>query len=100
MSIWGDFGDFPDVSLPWPFYEQHLRGTVPKGSATQSTFPKKVGNPAVWNREARRFSFSQISGKEKTHKHKQICGIVPGLGGCQNVVYVFFGVIPYGGENT
>ena len=35
------------------------------------------------------------SGKEKTHKHKQICGIVPGLGGCQNVVYVlFFRVIP------
>ena len=30
------------------------------------------------------------SGKEKTHKHKQICGIVPGLGGCQNFVYVFF----------
>ena len=39
------------------------------------------------------------SGKEKTHKHKQICGIVPGLGGCQKVVYVFFSrVIPYGGE--
>ena len=32
------------------------------------------------------------SGKEKTHKHKhkQICGIVPGLGVCQNFVYVFF----------
>ena len=30
------------------------------------------------------------SGKEKTHKHKQICGIVPGLGGHQNFVYVFF----------
>ena len=30
------------------------------------------------------------SGKEKTHKHKQICGIVPGLDGCQKVVYVFF----------
>ena len=39
-----------------------------------------------------------ISGKEKTHKHKQICGIVPGLGGCQIFVYVFFRVIPYGGE--
>ena len=38
------------------------------------------------------------SGKEKTHKHKQICGIVPGLGGCQNFVDVFFGVIPYGEE--
>ena len=32
-----------------------------------------------------------LSGKErKTHKHKQICGIVPGLGGWQNFVYVFF----------
>ena len=39
------------------------------------------------------------SGKEKTHKHKQICGIVPGLGGCQKFVYVFFfRVSPYGGE--
>ena len=38
------------------------------------------------------------SGKEKTHKHKQICGIVPGLGGCQKFVYVFFWVVPYGGE--
>ena len=27
---------------------------------------------------------------KKTHKHKQICGIVPGLGGCQKFVYVFF----------
>ena len=31
-----------------------------------------------------------FAGKEKTHKHKQIRGIVPGLGGCQNVVYVLF----------
>ena len=31
-----------------------------------------------------------LQGKKKTHKHKQICGIVPGLGGCQNFVYVFF----------
>ena len=30
------------------------------------------------------------SGKEKTHKHKQICGTVPGLAGCQTFVYVFF----------
>ena len=44
---------------------------------------------------------SIISGKEKTHKHKQICGIVPGLGGCQKFVYVFFfRVIPYGREKT
>ena len=32
----------------------------------------------------------KFSGKDKTHKHKQICGIVPGLGGCQTFVYVFF----------
>ena len=46
-----------------------------------------------------------VSGrKKKTHKHKQICGIVPGLGGYQKFVYVFFffffRVIPYGGEKT
>ena len=35
---------------------------------------------------------------KKTHKHKQICRIVRGLGGWQNLVYVFWGVIPYGGE--
>ena len=29
------------------------------------------------------------SGKEKTHKHNQIWGIVPGRGGCQKFVYVF-----------
>ena len=41
----------------------------------------------------------QVQGKNKTHKNKQICGIVWGLGGCQKVVYVFFfRVIPYGGE--
>ena len=27
-----------------------------------------------------------------------MCGIVPGLGGWQNFVYVFFRVTPYGGE--
>ena len=33
----------------------------------------------------------QTSGKEKkTHEHKQISGIVPGLGGWPNFVYVFF----------
>ena len=32
------------------------------------------------------------SGKEKTHKHKQICGIVPGLGGVPKIcLCVFFG---------
>ena len=29
-------------------------------------------------------------GKKKTHKHKQIRGIAPGLGGWQKFVYVFF----------
>ena len=43
---------------------------------------------------------SSFSGKDKTHKHKQICGIVPGLGGWQKFVYVLFWVIPYGGEET
>ena len=40
--------------------KQRLRGTVPKGSATQSgPFPKKVGNlPGL---ETHRFSFSQLA---------------------------------------
>ena len=40
--------------------------------------------------------------RQKAHKHKQICGIVPRLGGCQKFVYVcvFLRVIPYGGEKT
>ena len=43
-------GDFPDWSFSsFSAYYQHLRGTVPKGSATQSgPFPKKVGNPPIW----------------------------------------------------
>ena len=43
-------GDFPDLSFSsFSAYEEHLRGTVPKGSATQSgPFPKKVGNTRVW----------------------------------------------------
>ena len=35
------------------------------------------------------YTFSFLR-ERKTHKHKQIRGIVPGLGGCQNFVYVFF----------
>ena len=40
-------GDFLDLSFSsFSAYEEHVRGTVPKGSATQSgPFPKKVGNP-------------------------------------------------------
>ena len=47
-------GDGPGIFPIRPFssfsaYRQRLRGTVPKGSATQSgPFPKKVGNPPVW----------------------------------------------------
>ena len=43
-------GIFPDWSFSsFSAYYQHLRGTVPKGSATQSgPFPKKVGNTRVW----------------------------------------------------
>ena len=45
--------------------------------------------------------FTPNSGKEKTCKHKQICGIVPGLGGCQDFVYVFFwGHSLWGRKNT
>ena len=47
----GLFGDFPDLPLSsFLAYQEHLQGTVPKGSATQSApFPKKkVGNPPVW----------------------------------------------------
>ena len=36
---------------------------------------------------------------KKTHKRKQIPGIVPGLGGWQSFVYaLFWGVIPSEGE--
>ena len=43
-------GDFPDLSFSsFSAYQEHLRGTVPKGSATQSgPFPRKVGNTRVW----------------------------------------------------
>ena len=59
----GRSGDFPDSSL-FLFLGlliiEHLQGTVPKGSATQSgPFPEKVGNPP--GLEPPRFSFSQHS---------------------------------------
>ena len=53
-------GDFPDWSVSsFSAHYQHLRGTVPKGSATQSgPFPKKSGkHPGL---ETPRFSFSQV----------------------------------------
>ena len=37
--------------------------------------------------------------ERRTHEHKQICGIVPGLGGCQKFMCVYR-VIPGGGEKT
>ena len=45
----GRSGDFPDSSFSsFSAYQEHLQGTVPKGSATQSgPFPKKVGKPPV-----------------------------------------------------
>ena len=48
--VWGLSGDFPDWSFSsFSAYWQHLRGTVPKGSATQSgPVPKKVGNPPAY----------------------------------------------------
>ena len=43
----------------------------------------------------------QFFRERKTHKHKQICGIVPGLGGWRNFVYVFFsGHSLWGRKNT
>ena len=43
-------GDFPDWSFSsFSASYQHLQGTVPKASATQSgPFPKKAGNTRVW----------------------------------------------------
>ena len=35
-------------------------------------------------------SLSFLLRERKTHKHKQICGIAPGLGGSQRFVDVFF----------
>ena len=41
-------GDFPDLLFS-SFSAYYLRGTVPKGSATQSgPFPKEVGNTRIW----------------------------------------------------
>ena len=48
-SARGWSGDFPDLSFSsFSAYQKQLRGTVPKGFATQSRpFPKRVGNPPV-----------------------------------------------------
>ena len=60
---------------------KHFRsGTRPGESVTGVTEKLFMGQMCI------------MPGKEKTHKRKQICGIVPGLGGCQNFVYVLFRV--------
>ena len=41
-----------------------------------------------------------LGGSGKNTWRKQICGIVPGLGGCQNFVYVFFGGHSLWGRKT
>ena len=71
------FWDFPEFSGIFPIFSgfsrlvvflflglvKHLRGTVPKGSATQSgPFPKKVGNPAVWKPPGLASSLKPVSG--------------------------------------
>ena len=72
-------------------------------SAKLASVPKtgtQVGKNRHLSAQNRHLKNNKYSGTEKTHKHEQICGIVPGLGGRQNFVYVFFRVIPYGGERT
>ena len=44
-------------------------------------------------------TFAMLKFQErKSHKHGQIRGTVPGLGGCQKMFHVFFFAIPYGEE--
>ena len=43
---------------------------------------------------------SLISVPLALREHKLICGIVPGLGGCQEFLYVFFGGHSLRGKNT
>ena len=71
-------GIFPIGSFPLS-RPINQRGTVPKGSATQSgPFPKKVGNTRVW--KPPRFSFSQLYFCSKIFKSK-ILRRQPGLKG-------------------
>ena len=58
-----------------------VRGSFYRGSFRKGVrVPISVFGGGVW----------PVRERKKTHKHKQICGIVPGLRGCQKVVYVFF----------
>ena len=57
--------------------------------------------PPFGNHRLHTLGFSmQGSGKEKTHQHKQICGIVPDWVGAKILFMCFFRVIPYGEKNT
>ena len=77
------------------FFLKHLRGTVPKGSATQSgPFPKRMGNPPVWNPPglaSPKASWNQPSknvrsGKTSTHDLIPVqCQRTPGEGSPKQV---------------
>ena len=55
----------------------------------------------IWARLSRILADARLFFRERrTHKHKQICGIVPGLGGCQKFVHVFFGSFLMGEKKT
>ena len=49
-------------------------------------------------RSFRRFCVWIFTQGHKTHKHKQICGIVPDWGGGKTLLMCFYRVIPYGGN--
>ena len=73
------------------FREYCFRGESSLSSAANSVSSAINSVSSLWH--------TNNSGK-KTRKHKQICGIVPGLGGCQKYVYVFFSGHSLGRENT
>ena len=84
---------FPDLKLPNAMRKckKHSQETI--AIALLCWRVKRLHAKSLDNR----MSYTWFSGN-KTHKQKQIRGIVPGLGGWQKLVYVIFGVIPYGGE--
>ena len=80
------------VPLAFPCFVHCLLGVETEGLLD---YQGRAGIISIvrWNLRPVIFGVEQYkrsSGKEKTHKQKQICGIVPGLGGCQNLVFVFF----------
>ena len=88
------------------------------GGAKSSVCPSKPGKPNFLGGISRDFAGTSQSRPKtkslrkkarvqflalKTHEHKQICGIVPGLGGCRKVVCVcvfFFGSFLMGEKKT